>query len=80
MKEGEDNEVFLPQLRAALVSLNVPVDDWKVCIYSQVTTMAKDQVMHLLSDEDASYDDVELGLWGLQACRLQMRLRLYLLP
>ena len=65
MKEGEDIEVFLPQLRAALVSLNIPVDDWKGYIYSQVTTTAKDHIMHLLSDEDASYDDVERGLLGI---------------
>ena len=47
------------------MSLNIPVDDWKGYIYSQVTTTAKDHVMQLLSDEDASYDDLKLGLLGI---------------
>ena len=63
-KEGNDIETFLPQLKGALVALNVPVEDWKGHIYSQVTTAAKDNVMHLLSDESATYNDVEEGLLG----------------
>ena len=59
MKKGDDIETFLQQLRGALVALNVPADDWKGYIYSKVTTAAKDNVKHLLSDEGATHNDVE---------------------
>ena len=65
MKQGDNIETFLPQLRGALVSLNIPEEDWKGHIYSQVTTEAKDNVMHLLADDTATYDAVEQGLLGI---------------
>ena len=64
MREGDDIESFLPQLRGAMVALNVPKDEWKGYIYSQVTTSAKEPVMNLLSDPEATYDEVEQGLLG----------------
>ena len=67
MREGDDIEMLLPQLTGALVALNVSAEDWKGYNYSQVTTTAKDNFMHLLSDEVTTYDDVEQGLLGAAA-------------
>ena len=55
------------QLEAALVSLRMPRDDWRQYVHSQVTLEAKEKIMHLLTDNDSTYDDIRAGLLGYSA-------------
>ena len=67
MKESDDLESFVYQLEAALVSLNIPRDEWRQYIHSQVTVEAKEKVMHFLTDEHSTYEDIKAGLLGRSA-------------
>ena len=64
MKDHDDIEIFIPQFEAALISMKVPRDEWKGYIHSQVTAEPKEKVMHLLTDEDSTYEDIKRRLLG----------------
>ena len=62
MKEVDYVESFVVQLEAALVSLRIPRDDWRQYVHSQVTLEAKEKIMHLLTDNGSTYDDIRAGM------------------
>jgi len=64
MKDSDDIESFVNQLEAALVSSHNPRDEWRQYIHSQITVEAKDKVVHLLTDEDSTYEHIKAGLVG----------------
>ena len=57
-------EFFIPQLEAALISFKVPREEWKQYFHSQITVEPKEKVMNVLTDEDATYEDINTGLLG----------------
>jgi len=67
MKETDNLESLVLQLEATLVSLKITRDDWKQYIHSQVAVGAKETIMHLFTDEHASYVDIRAGLLGCSA-------------
>ena len=55
---------FVYPLEAALVALDIPRVEWKQYIHSQITVEAKEKVMYLMTDGDATYEDIKGGLLG----------------
>ena len=64
MAEGDDIDIFVQQLEVALLSEEIPNDKWKSFIHSQLTLNAKQKVIHLLQQPDATYDEIRAGLMG----------------
>ena len=67
MKDGDDVESIVVQLEAALVSLRIPRGDWRQYVHSQITLEAKEKIIHLLTDNDLTNDNIRAGLLGSSA-------------
>ena len=50
-----------------MVASDIPRDKWKRHLHSQLTLEAKQKVMYLMQDPDASYDDIRAALMGCSA-------------
>ena len=64
LREKDDLELFIHQIEAALVTLEVPRHKWKAYIHSQLTLESKEKVMHLLQHGASTYEEIRAALMG----------------
>ena len=64
MKYSDDAELFMPLFEAALVSNNIPMDQWNNKLHSHLSIKAKTKIYTTMQDNDSTYDDIKDALMG----------------
>ena len=67
MKDSDDAELFMPLFETALVSNNIPMDQWKNKLHSHLSMKAKTKIHTTMQDNDSTYDDIKDALMGCTA-------------
>ena len=64
MTEGEDAEVFIDLFEAALTDNDIDEGKWKAKLHAALDTASKLNVRDLITDRDATYDQIKQALSG----------------
>ena len=67
MKDSDDAELFMSLFEAALLSNNIPEDQWKNKLHSQLSMKAKLKIHSVMQDNDSTYKDIKDALLGCTA-------------
>ena len=67
MKDSDDTELFMSLLEAALLSNNIPEDQWKNKLHSQLSMKAKLKIHSVMQDNNSTYKDIKDALLGCTA-------------
>ena len=64
MTEGEDAEVFIDLFEVALTDNDIDEGKWKAKLHAALDTASKLKVRDLITDRDATYDQIKQALSG----------------
>ena len=67
MKDSDDAELFMPLFEAALVSNNIPMDQWKDKLHSHLSMKVRTKIHTTMQDNDSTYADIKDALMGCTA-------------